>query len=530
MGIGTLLRYLVGSRWAILRIAVDRQALPLGALFVLSAAFARDYDGEDLVHEPWRLLLPFAASLGTSFLLFCITYPEAYYKNTARPTFLTGYRMFLGLFWMTAPLAWLYAIPYERFMSATDAVRANLWTLAVVSVWRVLLITRAVNVLMGYRWWQALCLVMALADTEALLALYFLPLPIMNIMGGIRSPEREQILISAAFGLLQGTCCTLLVWYIGASAAIERCKPDWVFTQQAEAQPRAKARWLWGLALCAIVIWIFILPFTQPEQMLRREVESYLRNGRIAEALAELLGHRQSDFPPHWDPPPRSISGDLITLSEPVLTGLVESPTAPWFRSLYLDKVLEYLEGNRYRLHREENRKLLDLWNKALFVRKEADISVELEKVSHLLESSPDDSSSVFDDKEPEFCDNYLVLLTTLRETGNLAKPVLSRYLNQANPFRCYCVCEVARTTKQPWLAEFLIPMLDDRRNVDSYRLLHPVKKAIETEKTPSRVCDVAARALNAIDPGLFFEMVGTSAELDTQIQRIKERLGKKTP
>lgn len=528
MGIGTLLRYLVGSRWAILRIAVDRQALPLGALFVLSAALARDYDGEDLVHEPWRLLLPFAASLGTSFLLFCITYLPAFSKGSQKPSFLTGYRMFLGLFWMTAPLAWLYAIPYERFLSATDAVHANLWTLAVVSVWRVLLITRVVNVLMSYRWWQALCLVMALADTEALLALYFLPLPIMNIMGGIRSPEREQILISAAFGLLQGTCCSLLVWYIGASAAIERCKPDWVFTQQAEAQPRAKARWLWGLALCAIVIWIFILPFTQPEQMLRREVESDLRNGRIAEALAELLGHRQSDFPPHWDPPPRSITGDSMTLFEPVLRGLVESPTAPWFRSLYLDKVEENLAGIRYGMHSEETKRLVRLWILAMLKDNAAGATAELTRVAHLLEKCPEDLILLF--SEDAFSDHYIILLAAVEEAGDSARPVLANYLKAPSPARCSCACEVARKTNQAWLAEFLIPMLDDNREVDSYRLVHPTKKGGESEKMPARVCDIAARALSSINPGLSFEMVGTPEELDKQIQRIKERLSKKTP
>jgi len=45
MGITTLLRYLIGGREAIRQIAASRGGLWIGLLFVLSAAFARDYDG-----------------------------------------------------------------------------------------------------------------------------------------------------------------------------------------------------------------------------------------------------------------------------------------------------------------------------------------------------------------------------------------------------------------------------------------------------------------------------------------------------
>src|SRR5439155_18632746 len=105
MRIRTLLGYLIGRRQAILDIAADRRALILGFLFVLSAGLAREYDGADLVHEPWRLLLPMGASLATSFLLFCVTFGIFRTKRMGAPRFLTSYQMFLSLFWMTAPLA-----------------------------------------------------------------------------------------------------------------------------------------------------------------------------------------------------------------------------------------------------------------------------------------------------------------------------------------------------------------------------------------------------------------------------------------
>ena len=73
MTLGTLARYLIGDRTAILTLVRQRGALLVGALLVLSAGFAREYDGEDLWHEPWHLLLPFGASLTTSFFLFTLT-------------------------------------------------------------------------------------------------------------------------------------------------------------------------------------------------------------------------------------------------------------------------------------------------------------------------------------------------------------------------------------------------------------------------------------------------------------------------
>src|ERR1700730_9671732 len=153
MDIGTLLRYLVGDRQAILRIASDRRAIGLGFLFVLSAAFAREYDGKDLLHEPWHLAIPLVVSLVASYLLFGLTYGVAQRKGANGPPFYSAYRMFLGLFWMTAPLAWLYAIPYERFFTSWGATVANLSTLACVALWRVALMVRVISVLMGYSAW-----------------------------------------------------------------------------------------------------------------------------------------------------------------------------------------------------------------------------------------------------------------------------------------------------------------------------------------------------------------------------------------
>ena len=137
MHVATIFAYLAGSRRAILQIALKRRALAVGLLLVLSAALARNYDRASLMHEPWRLLGPFVASLAISGLLFLTIYGFARWKGMSSPGICRAYLSFLALYWMTAPLAWLYGIPYERFLSPLDAINANLWTLALVSLWRV---------------------------------------------------------------------------------------------------------------------------------------------------------------------------------------------------------------------------------------------------------------------------------------------------------------------------------------------------------------------------------------------------------
>src|SRR5260370_5135520 len=117
MRIRTLLLFLIGQRQAILDLAADRRSLWIGCVFVLSAGFAREYDGKDLLHEPWHLALPYAASLVSSFLLFAVLFEAAREHHWQGPGFWRSYRSFLSLFWMTAPLAWIYAIPFERFMT-----------------------------------------------------------------------------------------------------------------------------------------------------------------------------------------------------------------------------------------------------------------------------------------------------------------------------------------------------------------------------------------------------------------------------
>jgi hypothetical protein len=345
MPLRTWFLFLVGNRQAILDLAASRQALALGAVFVLSAGLAREYDGQDLVHEPWHLLIPYAASLATSFLLFALLFVVARNKGWEGPGFWTGYRSFLTLFWMTAPLAWLYGIPYERFLSPLGATQANLWTLGLVAVWRVGLMIRVVSVWMGAGAAASIFLVLFFADLEALLALYVTPLPVIQVMGGVRYSPSEQLLLSTALWVGVLGIVTLPVWCIGAAEVASRFGRPWHPPKDVPAPATRPSRGLAYLAGAGLAFWAALLPFAQREQLLRWRVEKDFREGRIPSALAEMSAHAPEDFPPQWQPPPRLAYGERTPSLLDILEEIVRHPPAPWVRALFVARFDQFLDG-----------------------------------------------------------------------------------------------------------------------------------------------------------------------------------------
>jgi hypothetical protein len=342
MRVRTLALYLIGNRQAILDLAADRHALWVGLLFVLSAGFAREYDGQDLLREPWHLLVPLGASLVASFWLFLAACGRLFLQRKGRPPFFTGYREFLTLFWMTAPLAWLYAVPYERFLAPGPATEANLWTLALVAAWRVALMVRVVAVITGRGVAASLFLVMAFADPAALTAVNLMPQPVVSFMGGVRLTESEAAIRGATllvsfFGILSAP-----IWGIGGVIAFFTGQPAWQ-VPVGRAGAGSGGRGMWVLGVLSLAVWLPILPWTQAEQRLRSRVEEDMKAGRIAEALEVMSAHVPSDFPPHWDPPPRVGYGEKSPHLFEVMDVLLAHGSAPWVRASYVDKLRRYM-------------------------------------------------------------------------------------------------------------------------------------------------------------------------------------------
>src|SRR5262245_32484623 len=166
MTLADLFWFFLGDADAIRRLVANPWALAVGALLVLSAGLARNYDTRDLRAQWWRLLIPFAASTAAAGILFGVVTLLIRAGSAIAPL---GWGI-LGLFWLTAPFAWLYGLPFERLLPPGRAARARLGALAVVAACRVAVMTRCVSVLCGCGWGEALLIVLYFAIPTALLA------------------------------------------------------------------------------------------------------------------------------------------------------------------------------------------------------------------------------------------------------------------------------------------------------------------------------------------------------------------------
>ncbi|APZ92021.1 hypothetical protein [Fuerstiella marisgermanici] len=334
----TVVQFLCGRHDAILKLAACPMLLPVSGVLVLSAAFAREYDGEDLLRDPWHLLIPHAASLLTSLLLYCLVRLPAVRSKAMLAVFVREYPVFLGLFWMTAPLAWIYAVPVERWLSPGDAMRVNLMMLGVVSIWRVALITRVISVVYkAESIGPVLITVLLFGDAVMLLAISYVPVPILHFMGGVRLTDTESVLQSTTL-LLQLVGFPGLVILFGMYLFL--LPPVPVMTGPVVLPTARLSRGVWVVSVVAVVGWFAVLPFTQPPQQLRRQVESDLRADQIEQAIQLMSAHTPTDFPPHWSPPPHI----ALPKPHPPITDVMaviaarKIDVAPWVREVFLEK------------------------------------------------------------------------------------------------------------------------------------------------------------------------------------------------
>jgi hypothetical protein len=330
----TLIRFLLGMRSAILDVAASPQALVLSGVLVLSAGFAREYDGEDLWHEPWHLLIPHGASLLTAFLLYLLVRLTGIGKAQQLPTFFRGFPMFLRLYWMTAPLAWLYAIPFERWMSPGEATLWNLRLLGIVSVWRVALMIRVISVVYGATpLWRVISTVLLFGDAVMLIAIRFVPVPVLHLMGGVRMTDSERILQGATLTLQIVGFPALFILLIMTLAPSAKLWTPITFSQPGRVHGTA-----WLLAAMSILIWPFILPVTQPEQQRRRIAEQLIMARDFPAAFTFMSQHDRTDFPPHWSPPPYVAQANPVPPINDLIEVLLDESPAEWVRAIFVEK------------------------------------------------------------------------------------------------------------------------------------------------------------------------------------------------
>lgn len=318
-----LLAVLIGRRAAIERAAGSNAALVIGACLVVAGGFARSYDHAYLLAEPWMLVRGFPVTImisGSIFLLVLLSARRQGVPGEARENPWRGYLRFLRVYWLTAPMAWLYAIPYERFTDAGAAMTANLWTLAFVSAWRVLLVSRIVSVLFRAPVAASFFVVMLACEAAAGAALFLYDGPTIAIMSGAKMPPQDEILADTAFWVGALVVVTAPLWLVAGLIGLWWLRP---------ALDRTPDRATSGVGWSAVAF--VSLPFvvlgaasamTQPEQRRRSEAEALLFAGRVEEAVQFMRRVPRDALPPHWDPPPRWAWRDTRPTESELVVGL----------------------------------------------------------------------------------------------------------------------------------------------------------------------------------------------------------------
>lgn len=343
VGVSTVFRFLVGDRRAIESIAATPSAIWLGLALVMTGALARNYDTEDLVHEPWHVLGSFVMSAVVSALLYGVTQLLAW-SRIREVAFFPGWRAFLTLVWMTAPMAWLYAIPYERFLSPVDAAKANIATLFVVAIWRVLLLARAGWVLLGTPAWFQFSVTTTVSAAAMGIGLMFRSLELVGMMGGIQLTEEERVVHHATLAAM-GVC--QLTFLFGAAVALTTTLRPWSDEHSASRLNGGKcSRFAWLLPVVVTAMFTCVMPSTQAEQRSRTKFELLFWETDYRAALA-LLEEPERTFPPGWVPPPRVSVYDYDSpLLELVEIAADVSPEGRAAR-LYLEKQRVAMVGRR---------------------------------------------------------------------------------------------------------------------------------------------------------------------------------------
>lgn len=338
MRLRDLIAFQWGRREAIERIAGARGSVWVAVLLVFSAALARDYDGTNILARPWELLIPLGVSWFTASCLFFLIVAIFVRSEPTGSVPAPRYLAFLTLFWMTAPHAWLYGIPYERFLSEYDATRANLWTLALVSIWRVLLITRVASVLFGFRFRVVIWAVLWLSDTVLVAFAIAAPKPVIAIMGGVHYSETERLILDVMLSIIFfGT----LAWPVLAAITLGvkfSARPVAVVEPLPTYGPPAWA--VWAVVIVALAGWTAAAVSVRPEQALRARVEARFAAADYAAAAALLAGHPRDAFPPQWQPPTSTSPYAVDKASLELLHRLNDYPDgAAWPRRAYADRL-----------------------------------------------------------------------------------------------------------------------------------------------------------------------------------------------
>lgn len=349
--------FLIGNRGAIQRVSGSWWSLLIGALLVVTAGIARNYDHIDFLNDCEWLYGPFVASLITSLLVFSVvtSYLKLGKANTPPHGIQHNYLSFLSLYWMTAPCAWIYGIPVESFTDLLTATKWNIAFLTVVSLWRVILMVRSIHVLSGAGIGTCTVAILLPSSVVMFFGSFFKKLSLVGVMGGVRLPPHTQLLseatgtlTSASFLLAFITC---LIWFAGL------CNPEGVRAFAVRALPWNKATFpKRTLISCLILIALSMAAIYPIQQKVRRnhQLSQLIKTKQYQEAVEYASQFNENEFSTiHYLPPnPYKIYGHNSE-SYPKLLSELDDTSPPWLHETWSKQYIQMLLSSRFGLGKQ---------------------------------------------------------------------------------------------------------------------------------------------------------------------------------
>jgi hypothetical protein len=328
------LGYVLGREHSIRELAGGRATLWTGIGMVLLTSIARNYDQTFILEKPFLWLFgSLLFSLVSGTWLYLVVYGWFIRRVVAHaggeaPALWGRWRTFMGLFWMTAPVAWLYAIPVERFFDSVTAAKANLTLLAIVSLWRVILMTRVMQCLTGARTHAILLWVLFAAVMEVLVVFFFggaFAKALMAGMGGMRNSPEETLLtsaMSAVFGVaFWGAPVVLILALVFGRSLGGNNLP-------VPSRSQSGPGWLGALA----VTWMALAMLPQIQLSRNVQVEKLFSAQKHRDALDYLAVHQISDFAPARVLAPNAFEREIFT-DLPACFSVVQTNDPVWVRA-----------------------------------------------------------------------------------------------------------------------------------------------------------------------------------------------------
>lgn len=346
-----ILRYQFGDAESIRQIAVSRASFWIGAALALITAIPRNYDQFHISEQTWKWILgPLGFSLISGSWIYLVAYRDASVwgikqAGLKRTGPLNDWMSFMGLFWMTAPIAWIYALPVERAFDSIAAAKANLTLLGVVSVWRVWLMTRAIRVACNMDARKVFCCVYCAVSAEVFMVAFFggaFAKSLMAGMGGMRNSPEETILLDGIGAAMFVSFWTFPIAFVAMLA--------WGRKGPATPLPeRIAGKFPAAPISIAAAAWVAVAIAPQLQAARNARLDALVENGEFAKAVAFMSEHQPGDFAPARQLPPRAYERTVYQ-QLPAMLQATDSATAPWIQD-HLTAQLDVMLSHARRWH-----------------------------------------------------------------------------------------------------------------------------------------------------------------------------------